>query len=74
MAAERASIFSDDKELDISGFKPKPPGKPVGAPVPVEQVRAVSEAAQFRSRDPKPPRKSPRAASSAGIAPAATFS
>src|SRR3954462_15791397 len=53
MAAERASIFSDDKELDISGFKPKPPGKPVNASVPLEQVRAVSEAAQFRSRDPK---------------------
>jgi hypothetical protein len=59
MAAERASIFSDDKDLDISGFKPKPPGKPVGAPVPVEQVRAVSEAAQFRSRDPKPPPEKP---------------
>jgi hypothetical protein len=54
MAAERASILSDDKELDISGFKPKPPGKLVDASVPVEQVRAVSEAAQFRSRDPKP--------------------
>jgi hypothetical protein len=59
MAVERASIFSDDKELDISGFKPKPPGKPVGAPVPVEQVRAVSEAVQFRSRDPKPPPEKP---------------
>src|SRR3954453_3876244 len=59
MAAERASIFGDDKELDISGFKPKPPGKLVDASVPVEQVRAVSEAAQFRSRDPKPPPPKP---------------
>src|SRR3954462_11594152 len=59
MAAERASIFSDDKDLDISGFKPKPPGKLVDAAVPVERVRAVSEAAQFRSRAPKPPAEKP---------------
>src|SRR4051794_23257002 len=52
MTAERASIFGDD-ELDVSAFKPKPPAKLVDA-APVEQVRAVSETAQFRSRDPKP--------------------
>ena len=56
MAEERASIFDlGDDELDVSAFKPKPPAKLVDAAVPVEQVRAVSETAQFRSRDPKPP-------------------
>jgi hypothetical protein len=49
MAEERANIFEED-ELDVSGFKPKPPAKVVD----VEQVRAVSEAANFRSREPGP--------------------
>src|SRR5690348_2447147 len=53
MAEERASIFGDD-DLDVSAFKPKPSSKQVDNAAPVEQVRAVSEAAQFRSRDPKP--------------------
>jgi hypothetical protein len=53
MAEERASIFGED-DLDVSGFKPKAPAKPANDPAPVlEQVRAVSEAANFRSRDPK---------------------
>lgn len=52
---QRASIFGNDDDLDISAFKPKPPAKPVNNAAPVEKVRAVSEAAQFRSRDPKPP-------------------
>jgi hypothetical protein len=59
MAAERASIFGDDSELDVSSFTPKPAAKSVDAGVPVEQVRAVSETAQFRSRDPKPPPEKP---------------
>jgi hypothetical protein len=49
MAEERANIF-EDEQLDVSDFKPKPPAKVVD----VEQVRAVSEAANFRSRDPGP--------------------
>ena len=62
MAEERASIFDlgdDELELDVRAFKPKPPAKLVDAGVPVEQVRAVSETAQFRSRDPKPPPEKP---------------
>jgi hypothetical protein len=54
MTAERASIFSNDDALDVSAFKPKTPSKLVDNATPVERVRAVSEAAQFRSRDPKP--------------------
>jgi hypothetical protein len=56
MAEERASIFDlGDDELDVSAFKPKSQAKLVDDAVPVERVRAVSETAQFRSRDPKPP-------------------
>ena len=60
MAEGRASIFSDeDDDLDVAAFKPKPAAKPVDNAVPLEKVRAVSEAAQFRSRDPKPPSPKP---------------
>jgi hypothetical protein len=53
MAEERASIFGDDDELDVSAFKPKPPAKRrVENEPPVEEVRAVSEAVQFQSRGP----------------------
>jgi hypothetical protein len=59
MAEERASIFGDD-ELDVSAFKPKPPAKAVESPATgLERVKAVSEAASFRSRDPKPPPATP---------------
>jgi hypothetical protein len=55
MTEQRASIFSDDEELDISAFKPKPPAKPAETPAAgLDKVRVVSEAANFRSREPKP--------------------
>src|SRR3954465_9396301 len=47
MAGDRASIFGQDED-DLSDFKPKPPPDK-------EAVRAVSESAQFRSREPQPP-------------------
>jgi len=61
----RASIFEEPDELDVSGFKPKT--APDAAPPP-ERVREVSEAARFRSREPKsasplappPPRREQR--------------
>lgn len=58
MAGNRVSIFEAD-DLDLSGFAPKAsPDK--AAPSPAE-VRAVSEAANFPSRQParkaEPPRK-----------------
>jgi hypothetical protein len=61
MAEERASIF-DDEDIDVSTFKPKPQARGGEHPAAaVEKVRAVSEAANFRSRDPKPaPAKPPR--------------
>lgn len=51
MSGERAGIFDTDGEFDVSGFKPQPAERPAARP---EQVRAVSEAAQFRSREAKP--------------------
>jgi len=52
MTGQRASIFGDD-DLDLTGFVPKP-GPDRSAP-PAEQVRAIAEAASFRSREPTPP-------------------
>jgi hypothetical protein len=60
MSNPRASIFSDDDDLDISGFAPKV-GPDKSAPMP-EAVKAVAEAARFRSREPAEPvaRRIPR--------------
>ena len=60
MADERASIFGDE-EPDLSSFKPKPPvATPAAKP---EKIREVSEAANFRSREPRAaaPAKKPAA-------------
>jgi hypothetical protein len=46
----RASVFDVDEELDIAGFEPKTAKKPE---MESDLVKAVSEAAHFRSRDPK---------------------
>jgi hypothetical protein len=54
----RASIFETD-DLDVSSFTPKA-GPDTSAPAP-EQVRAVAEAAHFRSREaPTSPTLSPK--------------
>src|ERR1700712_1355156 len=49
----RAKIFADAEangNLDLSGFAPKSETDPTAAPP--EQVRAIAEAANFRSREP----------------------
>jgi len=45
----RAGVFETD-DVDVSGFAPKPTERPAARP---EQVRAVSEEAQFQSREPR---------------------
>lgn len=58
----RASILEDDEadDLDLSRFAPKTgPDKDA---MPQEQVRAIAEASNFPSRDPKPRREAARAA------------
>jgi hypothetical protein len=62
MSGKRASIFDAETDLDVSGFSPKEAVTPT---VPAEQVRAVSEAAKFQSREPprdrtELPRREPR--------------
>ena len=54
MAKSRASIFGDDTEvpkLDLGAFTPKKTTDKTAPPA--EQVREVSLAAQFRSREPE---------------------
>ena len=53
MAGERAGIFDADTDLDLSGFAPEPTPRPAARP---EQIRAVSEAAHFHSRESRPER------------------
>jgi hypothetical protein len=43
----RPDLFAE-ADLDISGFEPTPTPRP-----PVERVRAVTEAAGFKSREPR---------------------
>ena len=47
---ERANLFAEN-DIDLSGFTPAEP-KPAPSK---EQVKKVSEAASFRSREPAPP-------------------
>jgi hypothetical protein len=62
MGKQRASIFVEEEQrLDISGFAPK--SKADSSAPPPDEVRAVSQRANFRSReaaDAKPESKSKR--------------
>jgi hypothetical protein len=63
MTKARVSIFEEAGKLDVDSFAPKT-AIDATAPPP-EQVRAVAQAAQFRSREataPKPEAKPKRAA------------
>ena len=48
-SSERASVFDQGPDIDVSGFKPRTAAKPAAQP---EQVKAVSENASFVSREP----------------------
>jgi hypothetical protein len=48
MTTERASIFGVDGDFDVSGFAPQKPR----SDAPRERIRQVSEASEFRSREP----------------------
>ena len=49
MSSERASVFDQGPDIDVSGFKPRTAAKPAAQP---EHVKAVSESASFVSREP----------------------
>jgi hypothetical protein len=51
MTGKRAGVFDNEDELDVSGFAPKSVDRTAIKP---EQIRAVSESAQFQSREPQP--------------------
>jgi|SRR5450631_1917771 hypothetical protein len=48
--AERAGLFEETEDFDVSAFAPKTIAK--AAEPASEEVRAVSEAANFQSREP----------------------
>lgn len=56
---DRASVFGDT-DFDVAGFAPKKDEKPNQASP--EAIRAVSESANFRSREPAPAKKQKPAA------------
>jgi hypothetical protein len=51
MGKERASIFDDSDDLDVSGFAPK--SAPDSNAISPERVRAVAEASRFPRREAK---------------------
>ena len=61
MMSTRPNLFEEDDNLDLSAFAPKPAAV-LNAP-PVDQVRTVTEAARFPSRqapaapEPRKPRR-----------------
>jgi hypothetical protein len=58
--AERAGVF-EENDFDVSAFAPKKPAtKAVQSEPPPEAVRAVSEGANFRSRESAPVKKTQR--------------
>ena len=54
MTKKRVSIFEESEVLDVAGFGPKT-GIDATAPA-AEEVRAVAQAARFRSREPVAPK------------------
>jgi hypothetical protein len=52
MTSQRAGVFDQEPEIDISGFKPRTAAK---AAADADQVKAVSETASFVSREPARP-------------------
>src|SRR5947209_8104249 len=50
--SERAGLFEDADDFDVSAFTPKKAVKPVQPPPAPDAIRAVSETANFRSREP----------------------
>jgi len=49
---ERARLFDGGEDFDVSSFTPKKTGRPAAQPPEQEAIRAVSEPADFRSREP----------------------
>jgi hypothetical protein len=52
MTSHRARVFDEGPEIDISGFEPRKIAKPTARP---DEVKAISETANFVSREPAAP-------------------
>jgi hypothetical protein len=52
MTSQRASVFDQAPEIDISGFEPRKTAKPAARP---DELKAISESASFVSREPVAP-------------------
>jgi hypothetical protein len=59
MAQERLSVFGDTGDVDLSAFTPTADMEEKRPKPPREKVKAVSEAAQFPSREPSAPAAGP---------------
>jgi hypothetical protein len=61
MTTQRASVFDQAPDIDISGFEPRKIAKPAARP---DEVKAISETANFVSREPtaSTPQATPRPA------------
>lgn len=63
--SERAGVFDSEGDFDVSGFAPRQPTAP-RTETPPEAIRTISEASNFRSREPgsikreKPVQREPR--------------
>jgi hypothetical protein len=64
MSSQRAGVFDQGPDIDVSGFEPRTRAKPTAQP---EQIKAISETANFVSREPtrSPPQAAPPRASRA---------
>jgi hypothetical protein len=49
MSSDRASVFDQGPDIDVSGFTPRKMAKPAAE---ADQVKAISETANFVSREP----------------------
>jgi hypothetical protein len=58
MSSERAGVFDQGPDIDVSGFMPRKVAKPAAQP---GQVKAISETANFVSREPAPLKPAPLA-------------
>jgi len=56
MTSQRASVFDEAPEIDVSGFGPRKSPKPAARP---DELKAISETASFVSREPAAPSPKP---------------
>lgn len=56
MSSERAGVFDQGPDIDVSGFTPRKTAKPAAE---TERIKTISETANFVSREPAVPKPAP---------------